>query len=276
MKKKRLIFIFCCFAFAVAFICGCSNGNIFSWAHDSGKGDYASLMSDGNAAMKDKNYKKAENYYQSAMNKKPDDKEAIYGYSSAVFADAVGPVFTDIVNTVISGSSAEELFDNLDYSKLKALEDALEKIVGKNNDLLSKIVDDDAVSYEDGMVDKNLNAAVSYLLYGVLQVINNPDADVQEALNFYGNFKMELDTIPRYDDPTIAPSVRNAIEELISYVEKAYRCIERVSSDYGVSTSFIDDVRTNNAYVIRALQLKRYHFSSDIDISDIHVDYNDR
>jgi hypothetical protein len=265
MKKKRLIFIFCCFAFAAAFICGCSNGNIFSWSHDSGNGDYASLMSDGNTAMKDKNYKKAENYYHSAMNKKPDDKEAIYGYCSAVFADAVAPVFTDIVNTVISGSSQEELFEKLSPSKLQALEDALEKIVDKNNDLLSKVVDDDTVSYEDGMVDKNLNAAVSYLLYGVLQVINNPDTEVQEALEFYGDFEMNLDSIPRYDDPSVAPSVSNAVAELIGYVEKAYRCIERVSSDYGVSTSFIDDFRQNNANVIYALKSKGYPFSADIE-----------
>ncbi|MDR2426264.1 MAG: hypothetical protein LBD46_03675 [Endomicrobium sp.] len=256
MKKKKLIFIFCWFVFASVFLYGCGNGNIFSWAHNSGSGDYASLMSDGDAAMKDKNYKDAEKYYYGAMNKKPDDKEAIYGYCSAVFADAVNPIFTDIVNTIINEESGGKLFENLDRNKLTNLEDALEKVVGKNNDLLSKVVDDGDISYKEGMVDKNLNAAVSYLLYGVLQIINSPDPDIKNAIIFDNNF--EIDSIPDYNDQSASPAVRNAISELIAYVEKAYKCVERISSDYGIDTSLIEDVRKNNMNIREGLINKGY------------------
>lgn len=80
---------------------GCGKGNLFSFAHKAGGDSSTSaLTADANAALRDKDYAKALEYYQKILESDPRNAEAIYGFSAATLADAGLDIATLVSNLV--------------------------------------------------------------------------------------------------------------------------------------------------------------------------------
>ncbi|MDR1942498.1 MAG: hypothetical protein LBQ47_09255 [Endomicrobium sp.] len=134
MRKPQLFFVLCCFIFLAAFACGCGSGNIFSWAHNSGSGNYEDLMSDADSSMSKKDFAKAAQYYEKALDKQPYSNDAMKGYASALFNDAISDKIGDIINSVLQAdsASAESVFDIFqDRNVAEKLHEATDKMIDK-------------------------------------------------------------------------------------------------------------------------------------------------
>ena len=70
--------------FVAGLFSGCSQGNIFSFAHSAGNtSNLNSLSIDANTALQSKDYAKALSDYTKLLKAQPSDANAIYGYAEA-------------------------------------------------------------------------------------------------------------------------------------------------------------------------------------------------
>ncbi|MCL2144986.1 MAG: hypothetical protein FWH43_05815 [Endomicrobia bacterium] len=221
MNKSIFAAVVLCFCFLLA---SCSNGNLFSWAHKSGSGDYASLMSDGDAAMKSKDFSKAAKYYKQAIGKKPNDTDAIYGYSSAVIADVLGGKVADIY-AAASGNDGEDIQKIIDLLKNdQNIQNALEEIM--QPDMLPSILDEP----EEGLVDRNINAAIAYLLYGIMLVINDPSIrDIRDNFIVNSDYSVNIDIT--LDPISYALIVASLKGNLVPQIEEAIKCLDKITGN---------------------------------------------
>ncbi|MCL2484892.1 MAG: hypothetical protein FWF00_02865 [Endomicrobia bacterium] len=184
---KKLICFLLCFCFAIVFT-GCDERNLFSWAHNPGSGDYESLMSDGQAAMNARKFGRAAGFFKKAIKIRPKSNEAIYAYASAVFADIIQPVFSEILTALISSntSSVESTLNNLQGPQGQKILEALKELTGPN--MLGQIINS-----QNGSVDQFLNIALLYILSGLLAALNDPD--IQAIGNVILNGDLSIDVV---------------------------------------------------------------------------------
>ena len=231
MNGKLFFFVLACLFLCIA---GCGNGNLFSWAHDEGKGGYKLLMADAQAAMKNKNYGKAAKYYRKALNKKPGDAAAVYGYSCAAFAAASGKNYEAIIRAVIDrdGNSSAGLLEFLDMRDAAAIKKTLDEILSPS--MLPSMPDG-----AENKVDARLNAAISYLLLAAVSIITDEKININD-LNINADFSM---TIP--DFASALQSVKDAVEGyILPNLAKAEMSLQSISSEGGsISRSLRSDVR---------------------------------
>lgn len=223
MKKSLCYFIFA----GLLIFAGCGNSNMFSWAHDEGSGDYESLMIDAEAAMKDKSYAKAARYYAKAINKKPGDPSAIYGYSSAAVADATKSAYHEIINAVISdsGYSSVGLLSFLNIKETEKLQRALEDILRPN--MLPSIL-----NTAENKVDINLNASISYLLLAAVSIMNDPAIDLND-LNINADFSITVENAV-----SAAQAVKDAVNGyILPNLAKSQAALANISSEGGSVSS---------------------------------------
>jgi hypothetical protein len=161
---------------------GCSKGNIFGWAHSAGSNTSSqALSSDAYAALKNKDYAKALEYYNQILANDPKNSEAIYGYSVATLAGS-GLDISSIVASILaqqSGSAAPGLSEAIAYGsgspaatnllpssilhKLFAMETAVNSVLA--GDKLKKILKgqaDGGISPDNA--DLNLNVAMCLII----------------------------------------------------------------------------------------------------------------
>ena len=164
--KKMLAIILCC-----TLLAGCGNGNVFSWAHNPGSGDFASLKSDGDAAMKNNDYSKAAEYYKAALEKNPNDADTALGYATAKFFEAVGSQYGDIINMFLNPGTgaADTLLGFLDDGTLQKLIDALYDSIGEPGSENGPLAN--AANQPGASTDLLLNAALINLLLAIAEAL---------------------------------------------------------------------------------------------------------
>jgi tetratricopeptide (TPR) repeat protein len=174
----------------LAFTTACENGNIFSWTHTPGSSSSApALIADGNAALQNKQYSKAVEYFQRAIDSDPTNSEAIYGYSSARLAEAgldVGNLVANLVRQpATSPMRLAQAMETITYvvanntlipdsiiANKTALLAALNDVIAQ----LSKI----AKGTADGTIsptnpDININLAFCFILRAGLRIVDLVD-----------------------------------------------------------------------------------------------------
>ncbi|MCX5782538.1 MAG: hypothetical protein NT145_07575 [Elusimicrobia bacterium] len=106
MDKKLSAILLSLVFFAMFFLTGCGDNNIFGWSHKTGSGsNVSSLSSDAYSALQNKDYAKALEYYSKILESEPGNSEAIYGYSAAKLGDA-GLDISSLVANLIQQQSA--------------------------------------------------------------------------------------------------------------------------------------------------------------------------
>lgn len=86
---------------------GCGKNNIFSSAHNSGSSSSSAAMSsDAYAALQNKDYTKAAEYYNKVLAGDPNNSQAIYGFAVATLGEQGLDIATLITNLVKNQSSA--------------------------------------------------------------------------------------------------------------------------------------------------------------------------
>ncbi len=171
--KKIFYFIF--LLFLVLIILGCDNGNIFGWTHNKGSNkDTAALLADGDRALRDKDYKKAERYYREILERDPNNSLALYGLAQAL-AGQSGLDFNSIVTNILNTSTShgEPLIPNLSdlqrmYGSSQAMIDALEQIASGHAD----------GSIKSNDLDVNANLGVALVINAALGLLDT-DRDGQ-------------------------------------------------------------------------------------------------
>lgn len=128
LSKKKLLAVFLITLFVLEIV-GCSKTtNIFRWTHKGGSSsDTTSLMSDGQSALNSKDYNDALSYYNSILQKEPNNSEALYGKAQALvglggvnLADLIASVIKDAQSstssTVVANSDFAAFFSSKKYS----------------------------------------------------------------------------------------------------------------------------------------------------------------
>ena len=126
MKRSARHYLLSCTCLLLVFSMTYSKGNIFGWTHQAGSNNNVQAMtSDGYTALRDKDYTKALEYFSKALESDPNNSQAIYGYSSAVLANAGLDVAGLIANLVSSNGSPAPSYDGLAHSIASASKGAL-------------------------------------------------------------------------------------------------------------------------------------------------------
>lgn len=213
-------FRFLCFFCLMVCLCSCKY-NIFSWArgsHTSPKRcSYDSSMSIADSEMRRKNYGKAAEYYENAVEKKPGDRDAVMGYALAAISDALGESPMNILEKVATGKDNEAL-------------DLLSKLVSnkKTNEIVTKLTDDENMFPKlfegsnpptDGPT--NTFATVIYILRGLMPLSNNPDLAAQASIKAIKNG--DFDDVDIKDIPIQ--------KETRDYIGKSFACMNRVGNN---------------------------------------------
>lgn len=217
--KKMLAIILCC-----TLLAGCGNGNVFSWAHNPGSGDFASLKSDGDAAMKNNDFSKAAEYYKAALGKNPNDAETALAYATARLFEVINSQYGDIVNTFLSGggTSSDELLGFLTGDTIQKLADALYDSMGTAGSEDGYLAN--AANQPGASTDILINAAVTNILLGVAEFLTSV-APYQEYITLNSDFTVSFPLgVPT--DPDIIAALIAAIEKLIARIETALRWLQ--------------------------------------------------
>jgi len=102
---------------------GCKNNNLFGGMRKEGSGSTATVLSDAQAALINKEYNTALSYYQTVLAREPNNSEALYGAAAASFGAAgldMGQLMANVVNTQQNAAPAATLSAALDYAMVGA------------------------------------------------------------------------------------------------------------------------------------------------------------
>ncbi|GHT50384.1 hypothetical protein AGMMS49990_02700 [Endomicrobiia bacterium] len=174
-------------------------------------------MSIADSEMRRKNYGKAAEYYENAVEKKPGDRDAVMGYALAAISDALGESPMNILEKVATGKDNEAL-------------DLLSKLVSnkKTNEIVTKLTDDENMFPKlfegsnpptDGPT--NTFATVIYILRGLMPLSNNPDLAAQASIKAIKNG--DFDDVDIKDIPIQ--------KETRDYIGKSFACMNRVGNN---------------------------------------------
>ncbi|MBL8023924.1 MAG: hypothetical protein JNK54_06545 [Elusimicrobia bacterium] len=83
---------------------GCKNNNLFGGLHREGSGDAESLVADGQAALGNLNYAKANQYFSQALSKDPGNSEALLGQAAAQMGLS-GLNFGQLISNLTAGNA---------------------------------------------------------------------------------------------------------------------------------------------------------------------------
>lgn len=134
---------------------GCKNNNLFGGMRKEGSGNTATVMSDAQAALANKEFNNALAYFEKVLAKDPNNAEALYGAAAASFGSAgldLGQLLANIVNTQQNAAPSGSLSDALMSARVAAG--------------ASVSVDANSILYNlnlEGMRN-NLNKTICYLL----------------------------------------------------------------------------------------------------------------
>lgn len=185
---------------AVSLVSGCKNNNLFGDLHDEGSGDAQSLVADANAALANKEYDKANSYYEKALAQDPRNADALYGQAAAAMGLSGLDVGQLVANLTTSGGGAgfsgalaqsnirpsssqavdsTSLLYGIDYAKLDT---ALATVIEN----LEKI----RMGYGDGKVAPDnpsllINLGVARVLKAATSPLSNNLLDIRESDNSF-------------------------------------------------------------------------------------------
>jgi len=241
MKIKKNTRLYAAFFVSLLFIfSGCQNSNIFSWAHDEGTGDFASLKSDADTALANGNYAKAKDYYQKALAKNPKDTDTVMGYCSATFALAAHGMLPTFFNAVVNASGSQNALMSISAADRQKLLTVLGEIL--QSDKLPAIV----TVQGEGSTDRNLNAAIAYLLYGILNVLNDPV--ILQYIEISSNF--DISNIGGVSlDSAQMQQILNKFNSTLNTLQAASDCLSRITAD----SSLVSTLSTNIKNIKKAL-----------------------
>ncbi len=219
---------------------GCGKGNLFSWAHNAGSGsDPKSLASDAYAALVNKEYAKALEYYNKLLEIDPKSAETIYGYASAELANSGLDIASLVSNLVKQQPSSPCQARNLSeaiyasagmqvappnpgtnilpstiLSNIAAIRNAINNVLSANR--LPLIVNggaDGSLAPDDPNV--NINLAFCYILHAALLLDEYVVLDTDFASTVVNS------SIPNVNDwNTAANDLYNAYNCLLTAVNK--------------------------------------------------------
>ncbi|MBK8870018.1 MAG: hypothetical protein KBD85_04235 [Elusimicrobia bacterium] len=196
---------------AVILMTGCKNNNLFGGLHDEGSGDAESLVVDGNAALADKNYAKANDYFEKALAQDSRNAEALYGQAAAAMGLSglsVGQLVANLTQNG-GGSSLQGAVRTATLPSLQvhtANPDSLLYNInpGRLDDALNVVIvnlETIRMGHSDGKISPNdtsllINLGVARLLKAVSEPLKKDLIDILEVSGEY--------TIEKIKNPLVA------------------------------------------------------------------------
>jgi len=265
---------------------GCGKGNLFSWAHNAGSGtSNASLTSDANTALQNKDYSKALSYYTKLLENNPNNSEAIYGYAVAKLGEQgldIASLINNLINqssnqnpaqsrlvsalgTLSSSSSSDNLLPSQIILHATSIMAAIDNILSPSK--LPKIVKGtaDGVIKQDDM-DVNINIAFCLVLRSALRLNTYVTFDTNNGATVNAAGK----ALSHQQLQDLAVASAQDIASAYYYMQIVITKIN--SSDSSNKTSNLSDIKSNvnSIFTNFANALKPYN----IDISGVHIGQN--
>jgi tetratricopeptide (TPR) repeat protein len=177
-------------------------------------------MSLADSEMQNKDYKKATEYYKSAIKNKPGDKDAVMGYASAAMSDASVNIIDFAINN-ISNLDNPDLLQNLmaeilSDDKVTRLDELLKELT--NNTAMFPSLFGGPTPPTD--VATNFNGALIYALAAVVSVREHiPDPN-----------KINLDTLPDMLNALNGTTIpKKYLQEADINLSKALKCLSNIN-----------------------------------------------
>ena len=245
---------------AMVGLTGCKNSNLFGKLHKSGdSGDVATLQSDTDVALSQRDYSRALEYAQRILDQDPNNSKALYSKAAAalglaaldlgtvisnVFADTTAASSITSLNSLVAASRVAVSASSVDVNSLLAgiNIDALIRWLPTAEDSLRLIIE----RLTDGVipstsVNVRLNYAVVLLLNAAAIGI---DANIFDIVNTSGNY-----TIVKGSGFSSACSDAATVKKIGSRIAVSYYYFSQVASDLNLGNDKIiprlrDDVKS--------------------------------
>jgi len=266
-KTVKLFLPLCVLGLFVLSMSGCGKSNIFSWARSAGSGSSIdSVMSDGYAALSEKNYAKALEYYGKALDADPNNSEAIYGWSAAKLGDSGLDVASIISNMVRQqGSSVIHLSPAL-YSVAKEAQSS-------SNNLLPETIVANITKYKDAINEvlaaNKLPKIINATADGKIS-FDNPDVNINASFCLILRAAMRLNDYVEisndYGISNIATVPQSVGEDALKDIASAYNLFFRAM----VKLNYSDD--TSIGQMKKDVKKLFNNLKSDLNITNIDID----
>jgi len=282
---------------------GCEDGNLFGRLNDrGGSGDPASLNSDANIALRQRDYSAALALYERVLGQDPQNSIALYGASAAAIG-STGINFGTILSNIsgqLSGSSVSDLGDLVAQSRevihtsvgsdpnslLNGVDLArLDTIIDLAICRLQKIITGAADgSIAKGDIDVLLNLGILCIIRGVLRPLRAGWLDIK---NVNGDFDIEVDSGVATTFCTNAAN-SDVVKEIARDVVGAFALFNRAATVLNLSGSQIisrlrDDIQTATSKVLdpagnvpavcislfSSIGITQANFTSNTDVFDV-------
>jgi len=266
-KAVKLFLPLCALGLFVLSMSGCGKSNIFSWARSAGSGSSIdSVMSDGYAALSEKNYAKALEYYGKVLDADPNNSEAIYGWSAAKLGDSGLDVASIISNMVRQqGSSVIHLSPAL-YSVAKEAQSS-------SNNLLPETIVANITKYKDAINEvlavNKLPKIINATANGKIS-FDNPDVNINASFCLILRAAMTLNDYVEISDDygtsTITTTVPQSVaEDALKDIASAYNLFLRAMAKLNYS----DD--TSIGQMKKDVKKLFDNLKSDLNITNIDI-----
>jgi len=250
MKKVVKLFLpLCAFGLVVLSLSSCGTSNIFSWARSAGSGSSIdSVMSDGYAALGEKNYTKAIEYYGKVLDTDPNNSEAIYGWSAAKLGNSGLDVATIIANMVRQQGSNTIHLSPAIYSAVKEAQSS-------SNNLLPATIIANINKYKDTINEVLAANKLPKIIHATADgkiAFDNPDVNINASFCLILRAAMSLnDYVTISDDYSITTN-------------------NTANAPYAVKEAALQDVASAYNLFLRAM--KKLNYTDDTSIGQMKKD----
>lgn len=246
-------------AFAMLGLTGCENGNLFGKLHDSGdSGDTQTLISDGNNALRAKDYAGALKLFERVLAKDGGNSQALYGAATAQIGLSglnFGQLLANILNndgTASTLSLADAIHEHsFGYGSLAIHDKSVLRGFNLTNVVSFTRI---AINYlrtivrglTDGVIPSNdvatlIDLAIASIINATATMVN---ADVFDIINDGGSFKVvsKVNAAAYCGDPGNSSTIVQAARDLCNAYSALNRAAMQSSSADTVITRFRADV----------------------------------
>ena len=227
-KAVKLFLPLCALGLFVLSMSSCGKSNIFSWARSAGSGSSIdATMSDAYAALSEKNFAKALEYYKKALDADPNNSEAIYGWAAAELGNSGLDVATIISNMVRQQGSTTIHLSPAFYSVAKEAQSS-------SNNLLPSTIVANITKYRDAINEVLAANKLPKIIHATADgkiSFDNPDVNINASFCLILRAAMNLNDYVKIADDYSTTNIANAPlsvkEDALKDVASAYNLFIR-------------------------------------------------